>query len=139
MWIRKHSQVYNNITKEKIWDLWKDVNNWHKWDNDIEHGRIDSPFAVGNYFFIKPKGMSEINLQLVEVEEKRKYTDLYKFFGAKLYGSHEIEELKEGVRLTTSIKVTGPLKFIWIKLVARGIVDTLPDQMEALVKLAKER
>lgn len=33
--------------------------------------------------------------------------------------------------------VTGPLKFLWIKLVAQNVADTVPQEMEALVDLAR--
>lgn len=137
MWTRSYSKVYQGIKKEDIWKLWIDVNNWHKWDPDIEYGMIDEPFAVGSHFVFKPKGMSEVKLKLVEVEKMRKYTDNFKFFGANLYGTHEMQETPEGLKLTTTIRMSGPLKLIWIKLVAQGIADTLPEQMESLVKLAR--
>lgn len=139
MWIKTYSAVYESVKKEDIWRLWVDVNNWHKWDPDIEYGRIDEPFAVGSHFVFKPKGMSEVKLKLVEVEEMHKYTDYFRFWGASLYGTHEMEEVSEGLKLTTTVKVTGPLKFLWIKLVAQDIVKTLPEQMEALVTLARHQ
>lgn len=139
MWIRSFSKVYPDITKDEIWRLWSDVNHWHLWDPDIEYGRIEEPFAVGSHFFFKPKNMSEVKLKLVEVEFKRKYTDHCKFFGAKLYGTHEMEEVAGGLKLTTTIRIAGPLRFIWVKLVGQGIVDTLPEQMEALVSLARSQ
>jgi hypothetical protein len=33
--------------------------------------------------------------------------------------------------------VTGPLKWLWIKLVAQNVADTVPEEMENLVKLAR--
>lgn len=137
MWIRSYTKVYQGVKKEEIWRLWSDVNNWHRWDPDIEYSRMEQPFVTGSHFFFKPKGMSEIKLQLVEVIDLQKYTDSVKFFGAKLFGTHEMEEIAEGLRLTTTIKVSGILKFLWIKLVAQDIVNTLPEQMDALVKLAR--
>jgi hypothetical protein len=31
MWIRTHSTVSKEVTKEQMWKLFSDVNNWHKW------------------------------------------------------------------------------------------------------------
>ena len=35
--------------------------------------------------------------------------------------------------------VTGPLKWLWIKLVAQSVADTVPEETEALVRLARSR
>ena len=139
MWIRSYRKVYANIKKEEIWRLWSDVNNWHLWDPDIEYGRIEESFSVGSHFFFKPKGISEVKLKLVEVEPMHKYTDQCKFFGAILSGTHEMAEVPGGLQLTTTVRVSGPLKFLWVKLVGQGIVDTLPEQMDSLAALASSQ
>jgi hypothetical protein len=138
MWIRSHSKTYPGLKREDIWRLWVDVNTWDRWDPDIEYGKITEPFAVGSHFIFKPKGMGEVKLTLVEVEPLQKYTDHFRFWGASLFGTHEMEETAEGLKLTTTVKVTGPLTFLWVKLVAQNIADTLPEQMEGLVKCARE-
>lgn len=137
MWQKTYSKVYPGVKKESVWSLWEDVNNWHKWDPDIEYAKMTEPFQVGSHFIFKPKGAGEVKLQLIEVEKFKKFTDHFKFFGAKLYGTHEMIETAAGLKMTTTVQVTGPLKFIWIKLVAKGIVDTIPEQMDALMELAK--
>jgi hypothetical protein len=139
MWIRSYSKIYKGVKKEDMWNLWIDVDNWHQWDTDIEYGRMDGPFVIGSLYVFKPKRMSVIRLKLVEVEKMRKYTDHCKFFGANLYGTHEMEETPEGLKLTTTIKVTGLLQFIWIKLVAQRIMKTVPDQMDAQVKIVQSQ
>ena len=54
-----------------------------------------------------------------------------------MYDTHALEETKDGVRLTNTLEVTGWLKWLWIKLVAQNIADTVPQEMEALVGLAR--
>ncbi len=137
MWQKTYTKVYPGVKKETIWALWEDVNNWGKWDPDIEYAKMTEPFQVGSHFIVKPKGAGEETLQLVEVEKFKKFTDHLKFVGAKLYGTHEMEDTPEGLKMTITLQVTGPLKFIWIKLVAQGIVDTIPEQMDSLMKFAE--
>lgn len=36
MWTRSHSIVTKEVTKEQMWKLFSDVNNWHTWDEGIE-------------------------------------------------------------------------------------------------------
>jgi hypothetical protein len=48
-----------------------------------------------------------------------------------------MEETPEGLRIMNTLVVTGPLKWLWIKLVAKNVADTAPDETEALVNLAR--
>lgn len=137
MWIRSHTQVVEGVKKDDIWRIWIDVNNWPKWHGDLEYCKMDGPFAVGNHFMLKPKGAPAVKIELMEIEEGRKFTDCTTFFGAKMYDTHEIEETKEGLRLTNTLVVTGPLKFLWIKLVAQNVAAFVPQEMEVLVALAR--
>lgn len=139
MWTRSYSKTYKNVKKADVWRLWIDVNNWPAWHGDLDYCKMEGPFIVGNYFMLKPKGIKPVKIELTEIEEGRKFTDCTSFFGAKMVDTHEVEETKEGLRLTNTLMVTGPLKFLWVKLVAQNVADTVPQEMEALVNLAREK
>jgi hypothetical protein len=136
MWVRSHSKVYEGVKKDDIWKIWIDVNNWPKWHGDLEYCKMDGPFVVGNHFMLKPKGAPAVKIEFTEIEEGKKFTDCTKFFGAKMYDTHEVEETKEGLKLTNTLVVRGPLKFLWTKLVAQNVAASVPQEMEALVALA---
>jgi hypothetical protein len=139
MWTRTYSKNFKGLSKDSIWKLWTDVNNWPTWHGDLEYCKMNGPFKVGNYFILKPKGAPAVKISLVEIKEGRKFTDCTHFWGAKMYDTHEIEETKDGIRLTNTLVVTGVLKFIWIKLVAQNVALTVPQEMEALVSLAQSK
>ena len=136
MWMRSHSKVYQNISAEQIWKLWTDINNWPSWNADLEYCKFDQPFKVGSVFTLKPKGAPAAQISLVEIEHEKLFTDCTKFLGAKMYGKHEMHVEENGLRLTTTVTVTGFLKHLWIKLVAQKIVDKSVLQMDTLVQLA---
>lgn len=138
MWKRTYSKTFKNITKEKVWHLWTDVNNWSNWHADLDYCKMEGEFKVGNYFILKPKGVKPVKIMLTEVDEWRSFTDCTAFFGAKMYNTHIIEETVEGLKLTNILVVTGPLKWLWIKLVAQGVAATIADEVEALVRLAQD-
>ncbi len=137
MWIRSFGKVYQGLKKEDIWHLWTDVNNWPTWHGDLESCKMEGPFVVGNHFFLQPKGMKPIKIALTAVEEGRSFTDCTPFFGAKMFDTHGIEETPHGLRLTNTLVVTGPLSWLWVKLVAQNVADTVPEEMEAMVALAR--
>jgi len=137
MWTRSYTKVFPGVKTVDIWRLWVDINNWPRWHPDLDYCKMEGPFVVGNHFMLKPKGAPAFKIELIEIVEGRKFTDCTYFLGAKMYDTHELEETPEGLRLTNTLTVTGPLKWLWIKLVAQNVAATVPDEMETLANLAR--
>lgn len=138
MWQKSYSVTTKEITKEQIWKLTTDINNWKNWDDTVEDSKLLSDFEVGNYFMLKPKGGPKVKIQLVEIDPLKKFKDLTKFPLAKMYGEHIYEETNEGLKITIIMTVTGLLSFVWIKLVAKNIVADLPKDIANQIKNAKK-
>ncbi|MGV8947983.1 MAG: SRPBCC family protein [Candidatus Paracaedibacter sp.] len=136
MWKRSHSRVFKSTEREAIWKCWSDVNSWHEWIPNIECCRLDKPFVTGNHFTLKPKGGSEVTVELLDVQKGHKFTGCTRFFGATLYDTHEMNIDANGIRVTVTLKVTGPLGFLWRKLVAEKIEASLPKLMQNLISLS---
>ena len=137
MWERKHSKFYENVSGDAIWRIWTDINNWPRWHSDLEYCTLEGDFVVGNYFILKPKGIKAVKIMLASINVGKNFTDCTKFFGAKMFDTHSIVPKGNGILLTNKLIVVGPLKWLWIKLVAQNVADTVPNEMDALVKLAK--
>jgi hypothetical protein len=136
MWTRSYSIVTKEVTKEQMWQLFADVNNWHKWDKGIDYAKMEGNFEKGNMFELKPKGGPKVKIKLVETTPNRSFTDFTKFPLAKMYGQHTFEETSEGLKITTTMSINGPLAFLWRKIVAQDIVNSLPVEMPAQIKYA---
>ena len=48
-------------------------------------------------------------------------------------------ETPEGLLISNTLVVRGPLQWFWIKLVAQNVADTVPQELEALVKVARAK
>jgi hypothetical protein len=136
MWTSSCSKVFKSINKEAIWQRWSDVNTWHEWIPNIESCRLDKPFASGNSFTLKPKGSPEVTVKLLNVKREHTFTGCTRFFGATMYDIHEMHQDPQGIRLTVTLKVMGPLGFLWRKLVAEKIEANLPTLLKNLAGLA---
>lgn len=138
MWTKSYSVVTKDATKEQMWKLFADVNNWNKWDTGIKYAKMEGKFEKGNFFELKPKGGPKVKIELLEIIENKKYVDLTKFPLAKMYGEHTFEETPNGLKITITMSVKGLLGFLWIKLVAQNIVNGLPVEMVEQIKYASK-
>ena len=138
MWIKSHSIVTREATKEQLWKLFANVNAWATWDDGVESASMEGKFEKGNHFSLRPKGGPTVKIKLIETTENKSFTDMTTFPLAKMYGEHIFEETPEGLRITTTMKVEGFLGFFWRKVVAQPIVDALPKEMIAQVKYASK-
>ncbi|MGI9090800.1 MAG: SRPBCC family protein [Gemmatimonadaceae bacterium] len=137
MWQRTQEMTFVGIAKQQVWDAWSDVNNWHLWDTDIEYARMSEPFRAGAKFELKPRGGPRVKIELLRVAKLEGYTDLTRFPLARMYGIHDMVETKDGLRLTITMRVEGPLSFVWRKLVAEKVAAENPAQLESLARYAR--
>lgn len=138
MWKKSCSKTYKDVSLERVWDIACDVTNWPTWHDDLEWCKMSGLFEVGNHFLLKPKGASSVKIDILEVNKYSSFTDCTTFFGAKMYDTHTFTKTPEGITLTNSVVVTGPLKWLWVLLVAKGVAKSSQEQMDELVMQAKK-
>jgi hypothetical protein len=138
MWVKSHQVITKKIKKEQIWKLMADINNWGEWNADIEFAKLEGRFEKGNFFTLRPNGGPTVKIELIEVKENERFTDLTRFPFAKMYGDHQYEETEDGLKITVTMSVTGLLAFLWIKLVASKIVKELPADIQNQIERASK-
>lgn len=138
MWSKSYSVVTNEVTKEQMWKLFSNVDNWAQWDKSVEMAKLIGKFETGGSFLFQPKGGPKLTIAIKEATENKNFTDCTSFPLAKMYGEHLFEETPQGLKLTTTMSVKGPLGFLWRKIVAQKIVDTLSEDMQVQIAAAKK-
>lgn len=137
MWSKTYSKKVKGLKAEQVWKVWTDLNQWHTWQSDIEYAKLEGEFKVGNTFFLKPKGGPRVNIEIIKVEPHRQFTDLTRFPGAKMYGSHKFVIHGDELEIKTTMSIEGPLSFLWRKIVAEDVANGMMEQTENLIKKAK--
>lgn len=135
---QSYSKIVTGVTEQQIWAIWSDLNKRALWDDDTEWAQMSGEFVLGSTFLFKPKNGPKLTMQITECTSGKSFTDCFKLPLAKLYGDHNITRVEDGLRLTTTIRVTGPLAWLWKRVIAKKIVATLPKQTESLVNYAKK-
>lgn len=138
MWSKTYSKKVMGVSAQDVWKVWTDVNQWHTWKPGCEYAKLEGDFNVGNTFRLKPKNGPEVSIELVEVEPGRQFTDLTRFPGARMYGSHEFLVSGDALEIRTTMRVEGFLSFLWIKMVAQNIANGMAEQTEALIEKVRK-
>jgi hypothetical protein len=132
------SIVTTELSQAQIWKLMSDVDEWKTWDESVEDSKLRGEFATGSEFMLKPKGGPRINIKLVDVKPGRYFRDQTSFPLAKMFGEHWYEPTQDGLRLTVTMTLEGPLSFLWNKLVMKDIVANLEIDLKKQIETAKK-
>jgi hypothetical protein len=137
MWSKTYSKKVKGVKAENVWKVWIDVNRWHTWQSDIEYAKLDGDFKVGNTFKLKPKGGPTVSIEIIKAEPGRQFTDLTRFPGARMFGCHEFIDHGNELEIRTTMSIEGFLSFLWKKIVAENVANSMAKQTEALIEKAK--
>ena len=136
MWTRSYSKTIENLDATHIWDVWTDVNNWHTWQDDIEYAKLNGEFKKGSLIDFKPKGGPKIKIELTEVKPNSVFIDLTKFPLARMFDLHELIDHGDNLEIKSTIRIEGPLSFLWRKLVAENVANGMEEQTKKLIEKA---
>jgi hypothetical protein len=78
-----------------------------------------------------------MDIELTPVEPNAAFTDLTRFRLARMLDSHELISRDGALEVRTTITLSGPLAFLWRKLVVDKIVSDPPHQTERLLQRAR--
>lgn len=137
MWSKTYSKKVAGLKADCLWKVWSDVNQWHTWQDDIEYTKMEGEFTAGKTYKMKPKGAPEVSIELSEVEPNRTFADLTRFPLARMHAIHEFIERGAELEIKTTVSIEGALSFVWRKLVAEGVANSLPEQTDKLIQRAK--
>jgi hypothetical protein len=138
MWTKSHSIVTREATKEQMWKLFTDINNWHVWNNEIEFAKLEGKFEAGNHYLIQQKNGRAVKVKLLEVDENKHCLESGDFPLAKMYYDHLIEETANGLKITSTITMKGILSFLWVRLVVKNIADQVASHVQQQIKVASK-
>ena len=137
MWSKTYSITTNKVTREQMWKLFADVNGWPTWDSGVEYAQLNGSFEQGNHILLKPKGGPKIKIVLSEIIDEQLFITVSSFPLAKIYHEHLFEETSDGLRISYTITVKGVLSFLWVKLIAQNLFNSIPKDVVKQINIAK--
>lgn len=135
MWYYEHS-IKTTLSKTKIWQAYQDVGNWPKWDHDLAKCDWSGEFKIGETYRLTPQKGPKVKTHLIDVQQDKSFTNQTNLPLAKLIFHHDISEHNNGLTITHSVKITGILGFLFVRILGKDIAAGLPRTMEQLVEYA---
>lgn len=89
-------------------------------------------------WLLKPKGGPRVKIKLIDVEQGRSFTDLACFLFGKMYSIHHLTQNEDGVTMSHTVRITGPLSFLWWKLVGQKVADGMEEQTKKILERARQ-
>lgn len=133
MFIVKHT-LKTKATPREIWEVWKDVENWKTWDEEIEFSRIDGPFQSGTSGSTKFIGTPICKTLLTQVEPLKLVVQEAYLFLAKVVSYQSMRQVKDQTEVTFQVEIRGFLSLFYACMLRRFIKKKIPPEMEQMIQ-----
>ncbi len=138
MWSVEHTER-TTATSEAVWAIWEDVDGWPRWDGAVAGCRLDGPFAVGTRGTLSLQHGRDVPFLMTEVRRLDGFADVTRLPLARLRFVHELtDDGEDGLLVTHRVEITGPLGFVFARVIGPDIERDLPASVHELVRLAQQ-
>lgn len=136
MWICE-SKMMTRSSKAQIWKRWSDVSNWKEWDHQLEESFVYGDFEKGSKGFLKPKRGPKAKFIVIECTQFTSFTSRSLLPFCTMDVSHQLIDTSEGLWVEHKIMFSGPLDFLFGKLIGKKLKEELPLAVANLVRLSE--
>lgn len=124
------------VSKEAIWDIWKNVEAWNVWDADVERSALSGKFEVNAKGYIKSKGAPKTTFTITECTPLQSFTNQTKLPLCTINFIHQMNMVSSGLEVTHRVEMRGKLSFLFARIIGRGLKKSLPNAVSTLIKQA---
>ncbi len=132
-------EILLECDRDRLFRALTEIRRWPEWDEELAAAIHDgSSLTPGSRFTLTPKGGKPVALTVEACEPPRLFADLARLPLVRMTSRHELESVAEGrTRLRHVIETSGPLAWLWDRLVARKIAAGLETQARAMAAFAR--
>ena len=125
-------EITINAIPENIFALYKDVENWKRWDPEVSSSSISGGFISSTTGKLKPTKGPESKIRIVSVEKNKSFTVQSKLFLCTITLEHELLPVKNATRVIHQVSFKGPLAFFFGRVIGSQIRKGLPGTLQGL-------
>ncbi len=132
-------QIIINASKETIFDIYRDVEQWNAWDPDTKESFLSGPFEVGSKGRLVPAKGSSVPIEMTKMVPNKEFTVESRLPLFRMVFDHELMEKKNGTQVVHRVTFSGPLKFFFVRFVEPQVREGLPKTMISLKKFVESK
>ena len=126
-----------NAPKETVFAHYADVANWPVWDKEVKAVTLDG-LHVGSTGSLQPRSGPSAMINISELIPNTSFTVTSKLPLCKMQFGHELTSMGEATKATHSVGFSGPLAFLFRRLIGRAIARTLPTTLQGLKEVSEQ-
>ena len=123
---------------DRVWILWRDPNNWSRWNSGIQAAQVDGPIADGTTGKMTTNRGSTHDVTFSNVVEGRGFS--MSMAGAPLTTftfSCEITPDGTGSKIAQNVEISGPLGFIFGPMMGNEMAKHFVPVLDDLARAAE--
>lgn len=132
-------ETRTDLAPDALYRAISDVASWPLWDSDLESVTIDGRAVEGAGFTLRPKGGPNVKLVVTRARAAESFEDVALLFLGRMRTLHRYAADGKGTAIRIEIETTGPLGWLWDRLVARGQAAGLAASTQAFIAYARGR
>lgn len=127
-----------NASKETIFAHYADVASWPVWDKEVKAVTLGG-LEVGSTGSLQPRSGPRAMITISELTPNTSFTVTSKLPLCKMQFGHELTSMGETTKATHSVDFSGPLAFLFRRLIGREIEKKLPTTLQGLKGVSEQR
>jgi uncharacterized membrane protein len=131
-------QITSTAPPAAFFERWADMATWPEWNLDVDWVRLDGPFAQGVTGALKPKGGPKVRFVVESLVQDKEFVDVSLLAGARLTFAHHVTEAAGGgCTVHVQISMSGPLGWLWNRILGKGLRTSVQPDLERLARVAE--
>jgi len=131
-------------SKDIVWNIWSDVDNWKKFDERLQYSYLegDKAFKQGVIGYLKAKNAPKTKFEIIQFEEGVSFTEslkipLYQTIDLQRYFEHNEED--NALIVTHEVNFKGSLRAVMYALLCRPFKKDLKLVLGRIKELAEQK
>jgi uncharacterized membrane protein len=132
-----YAQATSARPADQFYSHWINLPGHSQWSSNVVSMRVDGPVRLGARGVTVPKKGPKARFVVSDLIDGRIYEDTTSLPGAKLVFRHEAHEESGTTRIVAYATVSGPLAFLWTRIVGPNIRADIQGDLDRLVKIVE--
>lgn len=116
----------------QVFELYRVVADWASWDPEVVEASLPNGLTLGAEGWLKPNAGPRAAIQIIEVTEGLSFTVVSRLPLCRMLFGHRLAEIDGRTIATHWVEFSGPLSFLFRRVVGNAIQASLPRTMQGL-------